>query len=109
MREEQEFLDGAANQLINLFAMDSAVARALEAAGSPDAHTHELLSMSVLTLIEPTRSAIEAVLTMTFDGEERREELARVRRYLGDPEENIVPLQRELAELVASKGQYPLD
>jgi hypothetical protein len=110
MREEQEFLDGAANQLINLFAMDSAVARALEAAGSPDAHTHELLArMSVLTLIEPTRSAMEAVLTMTFDGEERRAELARVRRYLGDPEENIVPLQRELAELVASKGQYPLD
>jgi hypothetical protein len=52
---------------------------------------------------------MEAVLTMTFDGEERRAELARVRRYLGDPEENIVPLQRELAELVASKGQYPLD
>ncbi|MGH2486729.1 MAG: acyl-CoA dehydrogenase family protein, partial [Ktedonobacterales bacterium] len=110
MREEQEFLEGAANQIINLFAMDSAVARALEAAGGPDAHTHELLArMSVLTLIEPTRSAMEAVITMTFDSEERREELARVRRYLGDPDENIVPLQRELAELVSSKGQYPLD
>src|SRR5258708_8198999 len=31
MREEQEFLDYAANQLITLYAMDSAVARALEA------------------------------------------------------------------------------
>ncbi|HEX6818528.1 MAG TPA: acyl-CoA dehydrogenase family protein, partial [Ktedonobacterales bacterium] len=110
MREEQEFLEGAANQLINIFAMDSAVARALEAAKSgDDAHTHELLArMSVLNLIEPTRQAMEAVIKMTFEGQERSEELARVRRYLGDPEESIVPLQRELADLVAAKGQYPL-
>ena len=110
MREEQEFLEAAANQLINLFAMDSAVARALEAAAQgEDAHTHELLArMSVLTVIEPTRYAMESVIKMTFDGRERAEELSRVRRYVGDAEENIVPLQRELAELVAAKGQYPL-
>ena len=110
MREEQEFLDAAANQLISLFAMDSAVARALEAAKSgEEAHVHELLArMSVLTLIEPTRQAMEAVNKMTFEGQERSDELARVRRYMGDAEETLVPLQRELADLVAAKGQYPL-
>ncbi len=111
MREEQEFLDYAANQLITLYAMDSAVARALEAgrAHSSEAHTHALLAqMAVLTLLPQTREAIEGSLTMAFEGDERREELARVRRYLGDPEANIVPLQRELADLVAERGSYPL-
>jgi alkylation response protein AidB-like acyl-CoA dehydrogenase len=110
MREEQEFLEYAANQLINIFAMDSAVARALEAAQSgSDAHVHELLAqMAVLTLFGPTREAMVGTLTMTFDGEERREELAKVRRYLGDPETGVVPVQRELAEIVAERGGYPL-
>jgi alkylation response protein AidB-like acyl-CoA dehydrogenase len=111
MREEQEFLDYAANQLITLYAMDSAVARALEAgrAHSGEARTHALLAqMAVLTLLPQTREAIEGSLTMAFEGDERREELARVRRYLGDPEANIVPLQRELADLVAERGSYPL-
>jgi len=62
----------------------------------------------VLTLLPQTREAIEGSLTMAFEGNERREELARVRRYLGDPEANIVPLQRELADLVAERGSYPL-
>ena len=54
MEEEQEFLEYAANQLINVYAMDSAVARALMAVrqGGVDAHTHELLAqMAVLRLL----------------------------------------------------------
>jgi alkylation response protein AidB-like acyl-CoA dehydrogenase len=111
MREEQEFLEYTANQLITLFAMDSAVARALDAArnGDSDAHVHELLAqVAVLTLLPQTRVAMEGALTMAFEGDERREELAKVRRYLGDPETNIVPVQRELADIVAERGGYPL-
>jgi hypothetical protein len=51
---------------------------------------------------------MEGALTMTFEGDERREELAKVRRYLGDPSVDIVPLQRELAGIVTEKGAYPL-
>lgn len=109
MREEQEFLEYAANQLITLFAMDSAVARAIDAANSRDAHTHELLAqIGVLRLLPETRAAIEGALTMTFEGDERRQEIARVRTYLGEPEANIVPLQRELAGIVAEAGAYPI-
>ncbi len=111
MKDEQEFLAYAANQLINIFAMDSAVARALEAAreGNSDAHVHELLAqMTVLTLLPPTREAMVGTLTMTFEGEERREDIGRMRRYLGDPELAIVPVQRELAGIVAERGGYPL-
>jgi alkylation response protein AidB-like acyl-CoA dehydrogenase len=111
MRDEQEFLDYTANQLITLFAMDSAVARALDVArnGNPDSHTHELLAqIAVLTLLPQTRAAMEGALTMAFEGEERAQQLANVRRYLGDPQTNIVPLQRELADLVAEREGYPL-
>lgn len=111
MEEEQEFLEFAANQMIALYAMDSAVGRALEAvqAGGVDAHTHALLAqMAVLRLLPEARGAMEGALTMTFEGDERREELAKVRRYLGDPSVDIVPLQRELAGIVTEKGAYPL-
>ena len=51
---------------------------------------------------------MEGALTMALEGDERREELARVRRYLGDPEADIVPLQRELAAAVSEHGGYPI-
>ena len=112
MRDEQEFLDFTANQLIAIFAMDSAVARALDAArnSATNAHAHELLAqVATLRLATDARLAMEGALTMAFDGAERREELAKVRRYLGDPDANIVPLQRELADLVAANNAYPID
>ncbi|MBF6589091.1 MAG: acyl-CoA dehydrogenase family protein [Ktedonobacterales bacterium] len=111
MREEQEFLEAVANQLIGVYAMDSAVGRALDAvtAGGVDAHTHELLArVTVLRQFATTHAAIESALFMAFEGDELREELAKVRLYLGDTTTNIVPLQRELAGIVAEKSGYPL-
>jgi alkylation response protein AidB-like acyl-CoA dehydrogenase len=112
MEEEQEFLEYVANQLNTLYAMDSAVARALMAtqAGDPDARSHQLLAqLAVLRLLPQTRAAIGGALTMAFDGEERRKELAAVRAYLAEPETGIVPVQREVAKLVVEKGAYPVD
>ncbi|HEX9035835.1 MAG TPA: acyl-CoA dehydrogenase family protein [Ktedonobacterales bacterium] len=111
MREEQEFLEYSANVLISAFAMDSAVARALAAAraGGSEAATHALLAqVATINLFREARVAMEGALTMALDGEDRQEELARVRRYLGDPESDIVPLQRELAAAVAERGGYPI-
>jgi hypothetical protein len=89
--------------------MDSAVARALEAANTAEARIHALLAqMAVLKLFVETREAMVGSLTMTFEGDERREELAKVRAYLGDPETNVVPVQRELAGIIAERGGYPL-
>jgi hypothetical protein len=112
MPNEQEFLEYAANQLINVFAMDSAVARALSASrsGAANVRAHELLAeVCVLKHWSETRAAMEGALTMAFDGDERAQELARVRGYIGDPQANIVPLQRQLADLVAETGRYPID
>jgi hypothetical protein len=91
--------------------MDSALARALSAARSEgaDTHIHGLLAkVAVLRLWNETRLAMEGVLSMAFEGDERGQELARVRAYLGDPQTTIVPLQRELAGIVAEHSGYPL-
>jgi hypothetical protein len=112
MREEQEFLEYTANLLIDLFAADSAIGRALEAArtGGVDAHTHALLAqMALLRLLPEMRANLDGALTMAFEGDDRRQELARVRDFLGDPQADIVPLQRELAGIVAEKGGYPVE
>ncbi|HEU5344255.1 MAG TPA: acyl-CoA dehydrogenase family protein, partial [Ktedonobacterales bacterium] len=111
MQEEQEFLEYAANQLIAAFAVDSAVARALAAAraGATDAHTHALLAqVATINLVREARVAMEGALTMAFEGDERKAELAKARAYLGDPEADIVPLQRELAGIVSGASGYPL-
>jgi hypothetical protein len=63
----------------------------------------------VLKHFNETRVAMEGALTMAFEGDERGQELARVRAYVRDPQANIVPLQRELADLVAETGRYPID
>ena len=64
--------------------------------------------MAVQNHLNESRAALEGVLTMAFEGDERRQEFARVRAYLGDPEADIVPLQRELANILAERGSYPL-
>ena len=112
MEEEQEFLEYAANQLINVYAMDSAVARALMAVkqGGVDARTHELLAqVAVLRLLPETKAAMENTHHPRLRGRgARAKSWRRCARYVGDAETDIVPAQRELAGIVAEKGAYPL-
>ncbi|HEX6819001.1 MAG TPA: acyl-CoA dehydrogenase family protein [Ktedonobacterales bacterium] len=111
MEEEQEFLEYVANQLNNLYAMDSAVARALMAseAGDATAAHQALAQLTVLRLLPRVMDAMAGALTMALEGDERRKELATVRTYVGEPEAGIVPLQREVAGLVVEKGAFPVD
>jgi hypothetical protein len=112
MESEQEFLEYSANLLIDLFAADSAIARALEAArsGNAQARTHALLAqLALLRLLPGLRLSLDGVLTMTFAGDERKAELAKVRAYLGDAEADIVTVQRELAGVIVEKGGYPVE
>jgi alkylation response protein AidB-like acyl-CoA dehydrogenase len=112
MRDEEEFLEYTANLLIDVYAADSAVGRALAAAraGAADAPTHaRLAQVAVLRLVPELRESLDGIVTMALEGAERERELAAVRAYLGDPQTAIVPLQRELADLIAEKGGYPIE
>jgi hypothetical protein len=113
LEEEQEFLASAADTMINLFAMDSALSRAAAAlrAGRPDAARHALTARLVVWRFLPgVRQAIADVLENgAADGfaAERDEELARVRAYLSDYHLTSTPALHELAATVVSHGGYP--
>jgi len=111
MEEEQEFLEYAANLLIDTFALDSAVGRALMAAcrRDPRAPTHALLAqVAVWKLLPEIRETVELTLRSAFEGDDLRAELARVRAYLGEYELDGIEAQRELARLVVEAGGFPL-
>jgi Acyl-CoA dehydrogenase, C-terminal domain len=113
LEEEQEFLANAADMMINLFAMDSALSRAAAAlrAGRLDAARHALAARLVVWWFLPgMRQAIADVLENgAADGStaERDEELGRVRAYLGDYHLAGTPALHELAAAVVSHGGYP--
>ncbi len=111
MEEEEEFMEYAADLLIDLFALDSSIGRALMAHkhGDPQAAVHtKLAQLTLWRFLTNIRANLERVLMVTFEGEELREQTARIRAYLGDYEINAVPLQREIAGLVVEKNGYPL-
>ncbi|HKO24315.1 MAG TPA: acyl-CoA dehydrogenase family protein, partial [Chloroflexota bacterium] len=113
LEEEQEFLAGAADMMINLFAIDSALSRAAAAlrAGRPDATRHALTARLVVWRFLPgVRQAIVDVLENGMaDGSaaERDEELGRVRAYLGDYDLASTPALHALASAIVSHGGYP--
>ncbi len=111
MEQEEEFMEYAADLLIDLYATDSAIARALMAhkAGDPQAAVHtKLAQLTLWRFFTNIRANLERVLQAIAEGDELRAELAQVRAYLGDYDLNAVALQREIATLVVEKGGYPL-
>ncbi len=111
MEQEEEFMEYAADLLIDLYATDSAIARALMAhkAGDPNAQVHtQLAQLTLWRFFSNMRNNLERVLMVIASGDELRAELAQVRAYLGDYELNAVVLQREIAALVVARGGYPL-
>lgn len=111
LEQEQEFLEYVANLLMELYATDSALARAISAVQSKDEQhaTHVLLAQLATWLaFSRIRSNVEQMLLSYTHAESVEQELARVRLYLGDYLLNGVAVQRKLAALVVEKQGYPL-
>jgi alkylation response protein AidB-like acyl-CoA dehydrogenase len=114
IEQEQEFLAAGADMLINLFAMDSAVARAAAAlrGGRADAGLHALAARLSVWRFRPgvTQALAEVLENLAVDAAsaaERDEELARLRAYLGDYHLASTPALRDLATTVIGRGGYP--
>jgi hypothetical protein len=97
--------------LINLYATDSALARAIQATrrGDENSALHgKLARLATWLAFTRVRGNLDQMI-MSYTEEERVEkELARVRDYLGDYILNGVALQREVAAVVVEKQGYPL-
>ncbi len=108
---EQEFIDYLANLLIDIYATDSALARAIKAVRRNDENsaTHiKLAQLAAWLAFARLRTNLDQLIMTYTDTDRVAKELERVRSYVGDYLLNGVALQREIAALVVEKQAYPL-
>jgi alkylation response protein AidB-like acyl-CoA dehydrogenase len=111
LEQEQEFIDYLANLLIELYSVDSALARATQAVrrGDENSSVHvRLAQLASWLAFSRIRTNLDQMIMTYVEPERVEKELARVRGYLGDYQFNGVAAQRELAALVVEKQGYPL-
>lgn len=111
LEKEQEFIEYLANLLIDLYAVDSALARATQAVhrGDENSSTHvKLAQLATWLAFSRLRSNLDQMLMTNMSESEVEVELPRIRAYMGDYLLNGVAVQRELASIVVEKQGYPL-
>ncbi|HJT57557.1 MAG TPA: acyl-CoA dehydrogenase family protein [Ktedonobacteraceae bacterium] len=111
LENEEEFIEYLANLLIDLYATDSALARATQAVrrGDPNSAIHvQLAQLATWLAFARIRTNLDQLIMTNLDEQEVQQELPRVRAYVGDYLLNGVKLQREIADLVVEKQGYPL-
>src|SRR5216684_2506479 len=111
LENEQEFMEYLANLLIDLYAVDSALARATQAVrrGDENSATHvKLAQLATWLAFSRMRSNLDQMIMTNLSEDRVEKELALVRAYVGDYLVNGVTLQREVAAIVVEKQGYPL-
>ena len=111
LENEEEFIEYLANLLIDLYAVDSALARATQATrrGDENSSTHiQLAQLATWLAYSRLRSNLDQMIMTNLSEDEVQEELPRVRAYVGDYLLNGVTAQRALAALIVEKQGYPL-
>ncbi|GHO43833.1 acyl-CoA dehydrogenase family protein [Ktedonospora formicarum] len=111
LEQEEEFIEYLANLLIDLYAIDSAQARAIQAVrrGDADSTTHiKLAQLATWLAFTRIRANLDQLLMSYIDENRVNKILERVRAYVGDYTLNGVAIQREIANIVVEKQGYPL-
>ncbi len=111
LEDEEEFIEYLANLLIDLYATDSALARATQAVrrGDENSATHiKLAQLATWLAFSRMRSNLDQMLMTNLSESAVQEELPHARTYIGDYLLNGVAVQRDLASIVVEKKGYPL-
>ncbi|MBL8135642.1 MAG: acyl-CoA dehydrogenase family protein [Acidobacteria bacterium] len=108
LQEEQEVLSSLADIVIDAYAAESAVLRALAATGRPDAALHAAAAVVVThDAAGRIELAARAALAALGEGDMLRTHLAALRRLLKLTPANLVARRRLLAAAAVSRGAYP--
>ena len=108
LQEEQEVLSSLADIVIDAYAAESAVLRALAAAGTPDAALHAAAAIVVAhEAAGRIELAARAALAALGEGDTLRTHLAALRRLLKLTPANLVVRRRLLADAAVARGAYP--
>ncbi len=111
LEQEEEFIEYLANLLIDLYASDSALARAVQAVrrGDENSAVHvKLAQLAAWLAFARMRTNLDQAIMTNMSESEVQEELPRVRAYVGDYLLNGVAVQRELADIIVEKQGYPV-
>ena len=111
LEQEEEFIEYLANLLIDLYAADSALARAVQSVrrGDENSATHVKLAQLATWLgLARIRTNLDQMMMTNMSESEVQEGLPRVRAYIGDYSLNGVAVQRELATIIIEKQGYPV-
>ena len=111
LEQEEEFIEYLANLLIDLYAADSALARAVQSMrrGDENSALHVKLAQLATWLgFARIHTNLDQMLMTNMSEDEVQEELPRVRAYVGDYWLNGVTVQRELATIIVEKQGYPM-
>ena len=111
LENEEEFIEYLANLLIEVYYIDTTLARSMLAVrrGDDNSTTHvKLAQLAAWLAFARIRTNLDQLVMSYMDQGEVTEELPRLRNYLGDYLMNGVALQREIAAWVVEKQGYPL-
>ncbi len=111
LENEQEFMDYLANLMIELYSIDSTLARAIKAvhSGNEASNTHvKLAQLATWLSFTRMRGYLDQLIMAYVEQNRMPKVLERVRTYIGDYVFNGVAAQREIATLVVEKQGYPL-
>ncbi|HEX7735595.1 MAG TPA: acyl-CoA dehydrogenase family protein [Ktedonobacteraceae bacterium] len=111
LENQEEFIEYLANLLIEIYGIDSALARATQAVRRGDANSAvhvQLAQLAAWLAFSRIRLNLDQLIMTNTEAEKVEKELARVRAYVGDYNLNGVTLQRELSTLIVEKQGYPL-
>jgi alkylation response protein AidB-like acyl-CoA dehydrogenase len=106
LADEQEVLLAAADILINTFASESAVLRALQAAPPLDALHRAAARVYVNDAASRVDASAKTALAAMADGDTLRTLLAALRRLLKVTPINTVALRRQLADATVERRTY---
>src|SRR5258708_3529127 len=110
LEQEQEFIEYLANLLIDLYSIDSALGRAIQAVhrGDENSATHvKLAQLATWLAFSRLRTNLDQMIMTNMEDSEIHKVLHRVRNYVGDYLFNGVAAQREIAALVVEEQGYP--
>jgi alkylation response protein AidB-like acyl-CoA dehydrogenase len=108
LEAEQEVLATLADLAIDLFAMESAVARAQQASADAAASVHaDLARLVVVERSAAVEARAKALGASLADGDEARTLVAGLRRLLRGEPIDAIAIGRRVAASVISRGGYP--
>jgi len=109
IEEEQEVLAAIADLVIETFAMESGMLRALKAVerdGSEAAAKVAMVRVYINDALPRVDAYAKTVLAAVDEGDTLRTELAGLRRFLRYTPINTVALRREIADRLTAQGRY---